>query len=163
MSRRGKLMKIRLARISDTKDIARLLIQICNVHNNGRPDLFKKNGQKYTIAEIENMISDSETPIIVAEDETQSVVGYAMCVIKTVADDLALQDVKTLYLDDLCVDEKNRRKGTGSLLYKAVLDYAKKTGCYNVTLNVWCCNPKAIEFYKKCGLTPQKITMEKII
>ena len=51
----------------------------------------------------------------------------------------------------------------GSALYDYVLDYARSIGCYNVTLNVWACNPGAMAFYESRGLTPQKIGMEKIL
>ena len=44
-----------------------------------------------------------------------------------------------------------------------VLDFAKKSGCYNVTLNVWSCNESAMKFYEKCGLVPQKVGMEVLL
>ena len=72
-------------------------------------------------------------------------------------------DVKSLYIDDLCVDENIRGQHIGRQLYEYVLDYAKQSGCYNVTLNVWACNESARKFYEKCGLVPQKIGMEKIL
>lgn len=69
----------------------------------------------------------------------------------------------TLYLDDLCVDESCRGKQVGKSLYEAVLDLARSAGCYNVTLNVWSCNPGAMRFYEKCGLKQQKVGMELIL
>lgn len=72
-------------------------------------------------------------------------------------------DVKTLYIDDICVDENARRQQIGTRLYEAVLAYARETGCYNVTLNVWACNPGAQAFYERCGMKPQKTGMEVIL
>jgi GNAT superfamily N-acetyltransferase len=63
----------------------------------------------------------------------------------------------------LCVDERQRGKHIGSTLYNYVLDFARSERCYNVTLNVWTCNPSAMKFYKKCGLKPQKVGMEKTL
>ena len=74
-----------------------------------------------------------------------------------------LPDIKTLYIDDLCVDEACRGQHIGRSLYEFVLAFAKKQGCYNVTLNVWECNTGAKRFYEKCGLVPQKTGMEKIL
>ena len=51
----------------------------------------------------------------------------------------------------------------GKSLYEAVLDLARSAGCYNVTLNVWSCNPGAMRFYEKCGLKQQKVGMELIL
>ena len=50
---------------------------------------------------------------------------------------------------------------TGKKLYEYALDYARNIGCYNVTLNVWSGNDTAVRFYETCGMTPQKIEMEK--
>ena len=69
----------------------------------------------------------------------------------------------TLYIDDLCVDEKSRGQHIGRAIYEYVLKFAKENGCYNVTLNVWACNESAMKFYEKCGLSVQKIGMEKIL
>ena len=74
-----------------------------------------------------------------------------------------MTDIKTLYIDDLCVDEKFRGKGVGKELYEAALSLAKEKGCYNLTLNVWSCNESAIHFYESMGLIPQKIGMEMIL
>ena len=44
-----------------------------------------------------------------------------------------------------------------------VIDYARSHDYYNVTLNVWSCNPSAMKFYEAMGLKQQKIGMEMII
>ena len=74
-----------------------------------------------------------------------------------------MTDIKTIYIDDLCVDENLRGQHIGRALYDSVLAFAREQGCYNVTLNVWCCNEKAMKFYEACGLKPQKIGMEVIL
>ena len=68
-----------------------------------------------------------------------------------------------LYIDDLCVDENLRGNHVGTAIYEAVLEFARKNGCYNVTLNVWSCNESAMKFYQARGLSPQKVGMEVIL
>ena len=68
-----------------------------------------------------------------------------------------------LYIDDICVDENARGKHIGKSLYDYVRDYALAIGCNNITLNVWEGNDSAKHFYNKCGLKPQKTTLEKIL
>ena len=133
------------------------------VHHNGRPDLFKPNAKKYTDEEISQIIANDETPIFVAVDEEEEVLGYAFCIFKQFLNNEIMTDIKTLYIDDLCVDEKCRGMYIGTQLYNHVLAFAKESGCYNVTLNVWSCNESAMKFYEKCGLVPQKVGMEKIL
>ncbi len=155
-------MNIRRAEEKDMPRIIELLNQVLTVHHQGRPDLFKGGCRKYTDGELRTLIADDSRPIFVAEEDG-FVEGYAFCVLTQHLNDNILTDIKTLYIDDLCVDEKVRGRHVGTALYRYVLGYAKEIGCYNVTLNVWACNESARRFYEKCGLTPQKIGMEKIL
>lgn len=154
-------IKIRFAAADDLKDIDRLLYQVHKVHSDARPDLFKAGAKKYSDEEILSILKDPLYKVFVAESENK-VCGYVFCIIKEQESE-SLCHIKTLYIDDLCVDENVRGKHIGSLLYEHVIDYAKQNGFYNVTLNVYASNPKALEFYKKIGLQIQKIGMEKIL
>ena len=159
-------MRIRRATPADMPGINKLLHQVLMVHHNGRPDLFKPNAKKYTDGELAQIIGDDKTPIFVAVEEnapTGEILGYAFCIFQQHIGNNILTDVKTLYIDDLCVDENKRGLHIGKQLYEYVLVFAKQQECYNVTLNVWSCNESAMRFYEKCGLLPQKIGMEKIL
>lgn len=155
-------LKIRRAEKGDVETIDRLLYQVNNVHSDVRPDLFKANEKKYTDEELFKIIADGQTPVFVAECGGE-VVGYAFCVHLRPLGKNNMTDIKTLYIDDLCVDESMRGKHVGKSLYEYVLAYAREQGCYNVTLNVWADNEKAVGFYEKLGLKVQKMGMEKIL
>lgn len=156
-------MMIKRATEKDISGINHLLNQVLMVHHNGRPDLFKANAKKYTDEELMVIFADDKRPVFVAKDENDNVLGYAFCVMQQHLNNNILTDIKTLYIDDLCVDETLRGQHIGRTLYDYVLTYAKEQGCYNVTLNVWACNEGAMKFYEKCGLKPQKIGMETIL
>ena len=155
-------MMIRRALPYDLEAINKLLMQVLTVHHNGRPDLFKAGTKKYTDEELLAIFADDTRPVFVAE-ENGEVTGYAFCVFQRQVDNNILTDVKTLYIDDLCVDETKRGTHVGSTLYRYVLGFARESGCYNLTLNVWSCNESALRFYQRMGLTPQKIGMEQIL
>jgi len=156
-------MEIRRAKHTDIEGLNKLLLQVLMVHHNGRPDLFKPNVKKYTDEELISIIEDDKKPIFVAVDEKDEVLGYAFCVFQQHLNNNILTDIKTLYIDDLCVDEEKRGKHIGKTLYEYVVDYAKQNNCYNVALNVWACNESAMRFYESCGLKPQKVGMEAIL
>ena len=156
-------MNIRRAREQDMPDIDRLLIQVNMVHHKGRPDLFKAGQKKYTDEQLKALIHDDSRPIFVAADEEEHVLGYAFCIFQQHLNDNILTDIKTLYIDDLCVDESLRGRHIGRALYEAVLGFARESGCYNVTLNVWSLNDSAMSFYERCGPKPQKVGMETIL
>lgn len=153
---------IRRAAKRDMERIDELLYQVDMVHHLGRPDLFKV-GKKYTDEQLLAIIENDKTPIFVATDENDKVLGYAFCIFQQHVDNNILTDIKTLYIDDLCVDETLRGQHIGKQLYEAVLAFAKENKFYNVTLNVWSCNESAMRFYESCGLKPQKVGMETIL
>ena len=152
---------IRKAIDKDIPDICRLLEQVLAVHHAGRPDLFRAHGKKYDEEDLQEMLKRLENPVFVYEDDGH-VAGYIMCQEQNPCSS-ALTPVKTLYIDDLCVDEDARGKGIGRKLFQYVKDYAKKNGFYNVTLHVWNSNPGAMKFYESLGLKPQYICLEMVL
>lgn len=155
-------MNVRMAEEKDIERMHELLTQVNLVHHKGRPDLFKC-GRKYTDEQLREILRDKKRPIFAAVDENDCLLGYVFCIFQQHLNDNILTDIKTLYIDDLCVDKTKRGLHIGSTLYNAVLDFAREHGCYNVTLNVWSCNESAMKFYENCGLRPQKVGMEVIL
>lgn len=155
-----KKFLIRSAEAGDLEAVNRLLRQVLYVHHVGRPDLFNKVGKKYTDEELLDIFKNPLTPVFVYEKEGE-VLGYVFCEIKHQSSG-SLKTLTTLYIDDLCVDEKAHRLGVGKALFEYAHKFAKESGCYNITLHVWECNPGAKAFYEAVGLTPQYISMELI-
>ena len=156
-------MIIRRATAQDLPGLNRLLEQVLMVHHKGRPDLFKPGAKKYTDEELMALLADDNRPVFAAVEESGEMLGYAFCIFQQPLESHVLTHIRTLYIDDLCVDESFRGRRIGSQLYHAVLDLARSNGCYNVTLNVWSCNESAMAFYQKLGLKPQKVGMETIL
>ena len=152
---------IRKASNKDIPRIIELLHQVNMVHHVIRPNLFKPHTTKYNEQEQETMFKDDSKPVFVYDDG--EVQGYAFCQVTEVKDNLLLVDNKSMYIDDICVDEKARGKHVGKALYEYVRDYARSIGCHNITLNVWEGNNPAISFYKNMGMKVQKTTMEIIL
>lgn len=153
---------IRRANVNDIPGINNLLAQVLLVHHEGRPDLFKEIGQKYTDKELEDLIAKTEDPIFVYEDNGK-ILGHCFCQSIAREDRPSTYAYKTIYIDDLCVDENARGKHVGKALYEHVKAFAKENGYYNVTLHAWECNPNAVGFYKHLGMKIQQYTMEEIL
>ncbi|MBQ7480750.1 MAG: GNAT family N-acetyltransferase [Lachnospiraceae bacterium] len=157
------MKNVRRAGRDDIPGILELLVQVDMVHHRGRPDLFKGPATKYSAEELEDIVQNDSTPVFVCVNEEGTVMGHAFCMHKQITDDRVLTDVRTLYIDDICVDEAYRGHGVGRALYDHVIEYARTLDFYNVTLNVWSCNPGAVKFYEAMGLKPQKTGMEKLL
>ena len=156
------MIHIRPATERDIPALMSLLVQVNMVHHNGRPDLFKGPTTKYTEAELAAILADPATPVFVATDESDRVLGHGFCLLEHSGGRL-MEAHDTLYIDDICVDAAARGQGVGRALWDHILAFARQKGCYNVTLNVWCCNPGAMKFYEKLGLKPYKVGMETIL
>lgn len=152
---------IRRAEEKDIEGLIELLYQVDAVHHGIRPDLFKGNTPKYSEQDLKAILTDEDKPIFVYDEG--KVLGHAFCQVSEVRGHRLLQDVKTLYIDDICVDETARGKHIGQALYEFVRDYARSIGCYNITLNVWEGNDAAFSFYKSMGMQVQKTGMESIL
>jgi ribosomal protein S18 acetylase RimI-like enzyme len=153
---------VRRAQERDIPAIMELLKQVNRVHFDGRPDLFKL-ATKYTPEELREILKNEETPVFVCVDPEDRVLGHGFCILQRPENTKLLHDILTLYIDDICVDEAARGQHVGAAIYEHILEYACELGCYNVTLNVWSCNPDAMKFYEKLGLVPYKVGMEKIL
>ncbi|MBQ9827773.1 MAG: GNAT family N-acetyltransferase [Lachnospiraceae bacterium] len=156
-------MIIRRAEDRDLEGVNRLLKQVCSVHAKGRPDLFVDGARKYTDDELYEIFRDDTKPVFAAVDDDGNLLGYCFCMIEDHSTQHQLTPIKSLYIDDLCVDETCRGMNIGRALYEYTKEYAKSIGCYNLTLNVWELNQGAKRFYEKMGLKPLKTGMETIL
>ena len=112
-------LKVRKAEIKDIDRILELLVQVDMVHHVGRPDIFKGPATKYNAQELESIIQNEKTPVFVCTDEKDKPLGHAFCVHKQVKGDAVLTDIRTLYIDDICVDEAAR----GNHVWKTLNDF----------------------------------------
>lgn len=156
-------MTIRRAIETDIPRILELLVQVNNVHQVRRPDLFLADKTKYNAEQLREILKSEETPVFVAADDAGIVQGYGFCVFQPHIGNNNQPDHITLYIDDICVDQEVRGQHIGRAIYEYIADFARKNGCYNITLNVWEGNDAARAFYESLGMGVQKTGMEMIL
>lgn len=156
-------MHIRKARKEDLESIEELLVQVNNLHVKLRPDIFIANKVKYDEKTFIELISNDSTPVFVAVDDDGKVLGHLFCSVRDYVQVKVYKDFKSLFIDDLCVDETTRGRGVGKALFEFAIGYARENGCYDVTLNVWEGNKSARAFYGKMGMFPKETQMEYIL
>ena len=156
-------MMIRKANTKDIPRIKELLQQVLEIHANIRPDIFIPGTTKYTEKELEDILSDENRPIYVATSGEDTCIGYAFCILKNQPFSNNMVPFKSLFIDDLCVDQNTRGQHIGEKLIEHVKEEAKKMGCYEVTLNVWAGNTSAEKFYEKMGFQTKERQLEYIL
>lgn len=154
---------VRRALPEDYEVIGRLLYEISAQHHEGRPDLFAEASTKYNREAYLELLKDEHEIIFSACIDDGTVVGYMICQLIEQGANPVLCDIKTLYIDDLCVDKAYRSCHVGQHLMEAAEVYAKEIGCHNLTLNVWEFNEGARAFYEKLGYGTQRRYMEKVL
>ena len=156
-------MIIRKAEEKDIPRITELLEQVLQIHADIRPDIFIPGTTKYTVDELTELLKNEEKPIYVAVNEADICVGYAFCQLQEQPFSNNMVPFKSLFIDDLCVDQQARGQHIGERLFEHVKNEAKQKGCYEVTLNVWTGNISAEKFYEKMGMKTKEKQMEYIL
>ena len=147
-------MIIRKAEEKDIPRILELLKQVLQIHADIRPDI---------LDELAELLKNKEKPIYVAVDENDVCRGYAFCQLQEQPFSNNMVQFKSLFIDDLCVDQEARDQHIGESLFEYVKSEAKQLGCYEVTLNVWAGNTPAEKFYEKMGMRTKERQMEYIL
>lgn len=70
---------------------------------------------------------------------------------------------KEFYIHNFAVAENARRKGVGSDFFAELEEKAREMGCECIKVGADIFNDGAIAFYKKMGLSPVSISLEKRI
>ena len=154
---------IRKAEERDIPRIIELLGQVLQIHADIRPDIFIPVTTKYTVDELKEFLKNKENPIYVAVNKADVCVGYAFCQLREQPFSNNMVPFKSLFIDDLCVDQQERGQHIGESLFNYVKNEAKRLGCYEVTLNVWAGNTSAEKFYEKMGMKTKERQMEYIL
>ena len=150
-------------KIKDIPRILELLKQVLQIHADIRPDIFIPDTTKYTTDELTELLKNKEKPVYVAVNEDDVCIGYAFCQLQEQPFSNNMVPFKSLFIDDLCVDQEARGQHIGESLFEYVKSEAKQLGCYEVTLNVWAGNTPAEKFYEKMGMQTKERQMEYIL
>ena len=156
-------MTVRKATVQDIPQILHLLRQVLEVHAAIRPDLFVSGTVKYGSDELAKIIECESTPVFVAQDDDGRILGHAFVIMSINTSQNMPKGMKSMYIDDICVDESARRMHVGYALYGHCLAYAKEAGCHDISLNVWEGNDSARFFYESMGMKVRKTALECIL
>ena len=154
---------IRKAEERDIPRIMELLGQVLQIHADIRPDIFIPGTTKYTADELKELLKNKEKTIYIAANEADVCVGYAFCQLQEQPFSNNMVQFKSLFIDDLCVDQQARGQHIGESLFEYVKNEAKRMNCYEVTLNVWAGNASAEKFYEKMRMKAKERQMEYIL
>jgi len=152
-------MFIRTANIRDIEKILVLEEQIFGLHSRARPDWIDTDKRPFSYEFIKNSIESTNGKVFIAEEEN-SIAGYCIMTIREIRNHHIFRDMTNIEIEDLCVDEKFRKRGIGKILFDKVRDYAKTINANYIELGVWEFNRNAKNFYEHLGMKPRLHRME---
>ena len=117
---------IRDAKEKDIPRILELLKQVLQIHADIRPDIFIPDTTKYTTDELTELLKNKEKPVYVAVNEDDVCIGYAFCQLQEQPFSNNMVPFKSLFIDDLCVDQQERGQHIGESLFNYVKNEAKR-------------------------------------
>lgn len=153
-------VEIRHAKLEDYKYISNISKELHTFHIKNRPDVYKEVNKTIYKSYYKELLDDDNVEIIVITRD-KKVVGYTIIRYIEIKNIDLLQDKFFAYIDEICIDEKNRREGFGRMLFEYSYDLVKFNGAESLELGVWSFNEKAIGFYKAMGMVEKNIRMEK--
>uniref|UniRef100_UPI0002662B26 BH1408 protein n=1 Tax=Halalkalibacterium halodurans (strain ATCC BAA-125 / DSM 18197 / FERM 7344 / JCM 9153 / C-125) TaxID=272558 RepID=UPI0002662B26 len=153
-------MIIREATVQDYYEVARLHTQVHEAHVKERGDIFRSNEPTLNPSRFQAAVQGEKSTVLVFVDEREKIGAYS--VIHLVQTPLlpTMQQRKTVYISDLCVDETRRGGGIGRLIFEAIISYGKAHQVDAIELDVYDFNERAKRFYHSLGMRCQKQTME---
>jgi len=147
---------IRKAELDDYEQVLKIMNQAQQLHVEWRPDIYKRNDSLLS-REIFGKKVDDET-FFVAE-MSNIVVGIMELVYRHI-ETPAHVTRNVIFIDVMAIDEANRRKGVGHLLFEKVKELKEILHYDGIELQVNAKNKAAYEMYSKYGFTEKSISME---
>lgn len=137
-----------------------LLIQ--RLHATEHPDIFKSKVDKPALLDdFKKVLADSGQYLLVALGANEEVLGYVWAQYYERSETPLIFGAKVLHINHICVRPENKRKGIGHHLSQKI-NQLSKTLCVDViTLDVWCFNNAAEEFFSKEGFNSYSNNMWK--
>lgn len=151
--RKGIRMEISLglANIDDFTDINLIVKEGHDEHSEALPHVFTKVDQVMPESYFRELLEDPNTDILVAKIDNE-VVGYAVMELNVSPLFQSMAQRTFAYMNDFGVKNSCQRKGIGSKLFEACVEWSKNEGASSLDLNVWEFNKKAITFYKSYAM-----------
>ena len=149
-------INIRIATINDLNAVQELNNSLFELEFNNFDDTlkvgwpFEKDGKEYFEYMIENEI------VFVAEVE-EKIVGYLA---GSICEQISYITETFAELDNMCIDDKYRRFGIGTLLINEFKKYCKEKNIQNIKVTASAKNSRAIQFYIKNGFEDYNVTFK---
>lgn len=153
-------MDIQIERTKDHDMISKLNESVQTLHHKLYPDNFKKFDLKSVTKFFKGILTSDDSYAFLAKIDSEPV-GYILCMVKTRKENEFQFEKEMLYVDQISINEKFRKKGVGKKLMEKALDLAKELQLSEIQLDHWVQNEEAGNFFKQMGFEYYNYKMKK--
>lgn len=146
------MFKIREATSDDNPALLELLSEVLQLHASSRPDFYPDINTTFETVYKTDIYSDPSFKVFTSVTEDNIIVGYILFRINEPKPGINALNGKSIYIHELCVSEKYRKKYIGTQLVERAVVYGKSINAESIQLGVWEFNTIAISLYEKIGL-----------
>ncbi len=155
--REGGRVKYREAEWQDLPRLQELEQRVIDAE---RPFNVSIRAGKTTYYDIEHLITDDDSFLLVAE-EAGKIIGTGYAQIRQ--SKTSLEHRHHSYLGFMYVSPDFRRRGINTRILEALVDWSRQHGCSNIYLEVYARNAQAIGAYEKIGFEPCVVEMKLML
>jgi ribosomal protein S18 acetylase RimI-like enzyme len=153
--------KVRRATSEDAHAVAELGARVREFHARKHPEEFYRPEVEETVDFFRGLIERAGSTLLVAEDESFAIVGYAFATVKNEPASIFKPPRSILDLEQMAVAESVEGKGYGGALLHAVDNLADEMKVDEIRLVVWSFNEHAIGLYEHAGYAPIRVEMTR--
>jgi GNAT superfamily N-acetyltransferase len=157
------MFAIRLATIDDAEAISRLTCDVQRLHNQAVPDIFKPaSDQLFPVMKLATLVANPDCVVAVAEADGK-VIGHIYGAVVRRGENEFTKAEAHMYIQQVGIEESERRLGIGTALVNFVLDRARAMGLAAVQVDHWAFNTRAESFFAACGFAPMKVVRRRVL
>ena len=153
------MTSIRTATPEDYAAVAEIWQEQNAYHAALEPTLIRVVPEYQTEAEYRAILWDDNQTIFLAE-ENDRLLGQIWLVHRLLQGGATIEH-PVVFVHELCVREKARRSGTGTMLLARAEEWARERNISRIEFNVWARNDAAIRFYESLGYDTARVEMFK--
>jgi ribosomal protein S18 acetylase RimI-like enzyme len=154
---------IRYATEKDLPRVAELSTEVLLIHSRAHEDLFNEGFAKKLLEIYQKTLCEVKDSFIVVAEVEGKVVGYELLTMKTREDFWAEQFRRVLVVDEVCVDEKYRRRGVARELENFAESLARQNGIISLMATVYDFNTASKKLHESLGYQKLSIKYHKAL
>ena len=144
-----------LKRTTDPSIITTLNEPVHRLHHQLYPDMFKPYDAR-EMYDYFNQVVDKDNHHFIICEEHKNAIGYIWFEEIMRPENAFRNSMHYIYINQVSVNEEQRGKGVGKLLFNAVLELAEKKSIRRIGLDYWAKNESAKIIYKNMGFKIEK-------